>query len=139
MSFEDAWAAARSGAAAKVSIQLNSVPTDSGGSVPPGKRLVVTSGLLNERANKADLVREDFVKADNSTMKETDQVSSSLKGFKSASAFSVFATRWRGQMKYVEGLLQNGVAGALRATAQDFAAREAKEKARHSEKQDDLK
>ncbi|MEU6284699.1 hypothetical protein [Streptomyces sp. NPDC047028] len=137
-SFDELWGQARTNAAARQhsSMQLNHLPADfgSGG----GKKLVVTSSVLSGRAQKADHVRHDFAAADNSAMKDTDQVGGSLKGFKSASAFSTFTARWRGQMAYVQGLLEKDVAGALRLSAQDYAAREQKEKARHHREQPTL-
>ncbi|MGW2702672.1 hypothetical protein [Streptomyces sp. NPDC001340] len=132
MSFDEMWGQARSTAAARQhsSMQLNQLPADPGGSAP-GKTLVADSGFLRHRAKNAETVRDDFSKVDNDAVKETDQVGGSLKGFKSGPAFSTFLTRWRGQMKYVEGLLQSDIAVALRSSANDYAAREQKEKARH--------
>ncbi|MFI1711373.1 hypothetical protein ACWDDN_40350 [Streptomyces griseoruber] len=140
MSFDEMWGKARSTAVARQdsSMQLNQLPADAGGGAP-GPRLVVTSAVLTERAKNTDRVRDDFVDADNAAMKETDQVTASLLGFKSASAFSAFAIRWRGQMDYVKGLLEKDVAGALRASAQEFVAREIKEKQRHSSEKESLK
>jgi hypothetical protein len=108
-------------------MQLNGAHTSSNGK----KRLVVTSSVLDERAKKADEVRKDFAAADDDAMKQTGEVGNSLKGFRSASAFTAFTSRWQSQMKYVEGLLEKDVAGALRASAQDYRAREQKEAARH--------
>ncbi|MFF4549148.1 hypothetical protein [Streptomyces sp. NPDC001435] len=132
MSFDEMWGQARTSAVARQhsSMELNQLPADPGGD-SSGKKLVTDSGFLRHRATNADTVRDDFTKADNSAAKETDQVGPSLKGFKSGPAFSTFMTRWRGQMKYVESLLKNDIAGALRSSANDYAAREQKEKARH--------
>lgn len=128
-SFDELWGQARTKAVARQrsSMQLNGAPTKSGGE----KRLVVTSSVLEERAKKADEVRKDFAAADDDAMQQTGEVGDSLKGFKSASAFATFTSRWQSQMKYVEGLLEKDVAGALRASAQDYRAREQKEAARH--------
>ncbi|WP_030381295.1 MULTISPECIES: hypothetical protein [unclassified Streptomyces] len=133
MSFDEMWGQARSSAAARQhsSMQLNQLPSDPGGSTP-GKKLVADSGFLRNRAKNAGTVRDDFAKVDNDAMKQTDQVGGSLKGFKSGPAFSTFLTRWRSQMKYVEGLLANDITVALHSSANDYAAREQKEKARHS-------
>ena len=132
MSFDEMWGKARSDAAARQhsSMQLNQLPADRGST--SGKKLVADSGFLRRRATNTDSVRDDFVKADNSTTKETEQVGASLKGFKSGPEFSTFMTRWRGQMKYVENLLKNDIAGTLRTSADEYALREQKEKARHS-------
>ncbi|WP_063792606.1 hypothetical protein [Streptomyces atriruber] len=138
MSFDSDWASARSAATAKTNMQLNA-SYDGTGNRGLGRGLKVTSSILNERAGKADTVREDFMKADNSAMKETAQVGPSLKGFESSSAFSTFADRWKGQMTHVESLLKDDVSGALRTSAQSYMARERKEKDRHSREGKDLK
>ncbi|MEU5365212.1 hypothetical protein ABZ354_17340 [Streptomyces sp. NPDC005925] len=132
MSFDEMWGKARSDAAARQysSMQLNQLPADGGSA--SGKKLVTDSGFLRRRATNSDSVRDDFMKADNSATKETEQVGASLKGFKSGPKFSTFMTRWRGQMKYVENLLKNDIAGTLRTSADEYALREQKEKARHS-------
>ncbi|GHA13946.1 hypothetical protein ACFOOM_32885 [Streptomyces echinoruber] len=133
MSFDELWGQARSNAVARQhsNMRLNQLPADVGGSAP-GKKLVADSGFLMNRATKADTVRDDFVKVDDSATKETSQVGASLKGFKSGPAFSTFLTRWREQVKYVENLLKNDIAGTLRSSANEYAAREEKEKSRHS-------
>ncbi|MEU5777504.1 hypothetical protein ABZ819_29915 [Streptomyces venezuelae] len=138
MSFDSDWASARSAATAKTSMRLNA-SDDGTGNRGLGRGLKVTSSILNERAGKADTVRDDFMKADNSAMKETGQVGPSLEGFESAAAFSTFADRWKDQMKHVDALLKNGVAGALRSSAQAYMARERKEKDRHSREGKDTK
>ncbi|MFC9925032.1 hypothetical protein [Streptomyces sp. NPDC127190] len=132
MSFDEMWGKARRTAVARQhsSMELNHLPDGVEGG-PSGKKLVADAAFLRNRATHADTVRSDFSKADNAAAKETDQVAGSLKGFKSAASFSTFMTRWRGQMKYVEDLLEHDIAGALRSSASDYAAREAKEKARH--------
>ncbi|WP_330235284.1 hypothetical protein [Streptomyces sp. NBC_00566] len=133
MSFDEMWGQARTTAAARQhsSMQLNHVPADPGGD-SPGKKLVADAGFLRHRAKNADTARRDFVKVDDAASKETGQVAGSLKGFKSGPAFTTFMTRWRGQVDYVESLLKNDVAGALRTSANEYAAREQNEKARHS-------
>jgi hypothetical protein len=130
MSFDEMWGQARSSAAARQhsSMRLNQLPADRG---PTGEKLVADAGFLRSRAKKADTVRDDFSKVDDDAMKETKQVGDSLKGFKSGSAFSTFLARWGDQMKYVEGLLANDIVVALQSSANDYAAREHKEKARH--------
>lgn len=137
MSFEADWASARSDATANVSMRLNATDDGSGGR-GPGRGLKVTSSVLNDRAQKADTVRDDFTKADDAVMKETTQVGPSLKGFECSSAFSTFTARWRGQMKYVETLLKDDVSAALRLSAQSFMERERKEKERHSRERRNL-
>ncbi|MFD5033793.1 hypothetical protein ACFVWX_21095 [Streptomyces sp. NPDC058220] len=135
MSFEEEWAAVRADAVKQqdTRMQLNSHPAGDGPR-GGGKKLHVTSSELQGRADKADTVRSDFTDADNATMKETEQVGASLKGFKSGPAFTVFQARWRKQMSYVEGLLTKDVAGALRASAVDFEVREKAEADRHKGK-----
>jgi len=53
-------------------------------------------------------------------LKETEQVAAGLKGFKSAGAFATFKERWEEQMKYLQGLLDNGVARPLRSAANEL-------------------
>ncbi|MGW6897012.1 MULTISPECIES: hypothetical protein [unclassified Streptomyces] len=143
MSFDEEWAELRAEAAAKqtAAMQLNSFQAGEG---PSGakEKVKITGAELRRRAGKADIVRGDFRDADNKTMTETGQVGPSLKGFASRSAFEVFVKRWNAQMKYVEGLLQQDVAGALRATADDFSAQDQAQADRHkraSNKDRDLK
>ncbi len=134
VTFDEEWAAARSAAVGQqeTRMRLNQLPADGGGGGGSGKRLHVDSAELRGRAGKADTVRTDFVKADNTASKETGEVAAGLKSFRSAPAFKTFSTRWDAQMKYVEGLLQNAVAGGLRESAAEFDARERAEKKRHS-------
>lgn len=141
--FDEEWAELRAEAAARqqTAMQLNSLPP---GVSPPGskEKVKINGGELRRRAGKADIVRGDFRDADNRTMAETKQVGPSLKGFASRSAFGVFVNRWNAQMKYVEGLLEHDVAGALRATADDFAAEDQEQADHHkraSDKDRDLK
>ncbi|MFD4814509.1 hypothetical protein [Streptomyces sp. NPDC058418] len=132
MTFDEEWASVRSAAVEQqeTRMRLNQLPADGGGG--SGKRLHVDSAELRGRAGKADTVRTDFIKTDNAARKETGEVGAGLKGFHSAPAFKTFSTRWDAQMKYVEGLLQNAVAGGLRESAAEFDARERTEKDRHS-------
>ncbi|MEU5899122.1 hypothetical protein [Streptomyces venezuelae] len=140
MSFEEEWATARSTAVSETRMRLNAVD-DGSGNRGLGRGLKVTSSVLNQRADKADIVREDFLKADNAAMTETAQVGPSLKGFESGPAFANFIDRWKSQMAYVEKLVQNDVAGALRRSAQTFTEREKKERdrARNEHQGQDLK
>ncbi|MFF1959194.1 hypothetical protein ACFVWX_19665 [Streptomyces sp. NPDC058220] len=133
MTFDEEWASVRSAAVEQqeTRMRLNQLPADGGGG-GSGKRLHVDSAELRGRAGKADTVRTDFIKTDNAARKETGEVGAGLKGFHSAPAFKTFSTRWDAQMKYVEGLLQNAVAGGLRESAAEFDARERTEKDRHS-------
>lgn len=120
MSFDEEWAQVRAEAVQRQSThtRLNQLPASgSGGNASPGKALHVTPHILKERAGKVAAVRGNFAKADDTAMKETGQVKASLKGFKSADAFSVFQKRWRAQMSYMHAQLEKGVAGALRKAA----------------------
>ncbi|WP_326650195.1 hypothetical protein [Streptomyces sp. NBC_01750] len=128
MSFEEEWAQHKSEATTRM--QLNHVDDGNGGR-GGGQRLHVTYSVLMGRADKADTARGDFVDADNKVMTETGQVGASLKGFKSGPAFATFITRWKKQVSYVEGLLKNDVAGALRASAADFEVRDKDEADRY--------
>ncbi|WP_405687450.1 hypothetical protein [Streptomyces sp. NBC_00057] len=143
MSFDEEWAELRAEAATRqqTAMQLNSLPPGVG---PSGakEKVKITGSELRRRAGKADIVRGDFRDADNKTMTETKQVGPSLKGFASRSAFEVFVKRWNAQMKYVDGLLEQDVSGALRATADGFAAEDQAQADRHkraSKKDRDLK
>ncbi|MET7637144.1 type VII secretion target [Streptomyces sp. NPDC005438] len=122
MSFEQEWAALKAQhsqpSEGGVATRLNSL--ESAGSA----KLKVTSSVLRSKASKADGVARDFAKADNDTLKETRQVKSGLKGFRSAAAFDDFEDRWTSQMNYVKGLLTNGVADALRRAAETFHAQD---------------
>ncbi|WP_410537238.1 type VII secretion target [Streptomyces sp. KL2] len=117
MSFDEEWAqlVAKATREREVRTRLNG---DSGGG--GGEKLRVTPSELTERAGKADTVRGDLGKADDATMRETAQVAAGLTGFKSAEAFATFTERWEEQMKYLQGLLSDGVAKPLRTAANDF-------------------
>ncbi|GAB2619684.1 hypothetical protein GCM10027168_59790 [Streptomyces capparidis] len=121
MSFEQEWARIRDEAAReRIGTRLNQAGGGGG-----GERLKVTAGVLTKRAEHADRVRANLAKADDAAMKETEQVPDGLKGFASAAAFDTFRTRWQGQMSHLLSVLEEGVAGALRAAATDFTAEDA--------------
>lgn len=105
-------------------MRLNQVPADGGGSAGSQPSLNVDSGILEERAKKADTVRTNFKDADDKTMAATSKIE--LKGFKSDAAISTFQKRWRSQMQYMDDLLNRGVAGNLRTSAAEFKAQEEK-------------
>ncbi|WP_158708882.1 hypothetical protein [Streptomyces sp. NRRL S-920] len=69
MSFEEEWANARAAATTETSMRLNAVD-DGSGNRGLGRGLKVTSSVLNDRAEKAEIVREDFLKADNAALTE---------------------------------------------------------------------
>lgn len=117
------WGQARSDALARQqsSMQLNQLPTE-GGSAQP--HLHVDASVLEERAKNAETVRKNFMDADNKALSATKGIN--LKGFKSDSGVAVFRKRWRAQMWYLEGLLEQGVEGNLQAAAAEFRAEEAK-------------
>ncbi|KUN79388.1 hypothetical protein [Streptomyces griseoruber] len=125
MSFDEMWGQARSSAVARQesSMQLNQLPADGGGGASQ-PTLDVDSGVLEERATKADTVRSNFKDADDKTMSATGKVE--LKGFKSEAAIATFQKRWRSQMQYMDGLLDKGVAGNLRTSAAEFRSEEDK-------------
>ncbi|MGR3935584.1 hypothetical protein [Streptomyces sp. BRA346] len=120
MSFDEQWAALRTQAAERQATRMQINTFHDGGAASPKEKLKVTSKVLRDMADKADGTRRSFAKADNQAMKETGQVKSSLKGFDCAAAFDTFEDRWRAQMRHVQGLLEHGVAGALRNAAADF-------------------
>lgn len=129
MSFDDEWAGVRAEAHTRraAKMELAGLEGDrSGGANPP--QYQVTSSDLTHHAEKADIVRGDFAKVDDTALKETGPVGGSLKGFASAAAFKVFEDRWQSQMTYVEGLLEKDVAAALRSSALTFDEEEAKQR-----------
>lgn len=132
MSFDEEWAELRAGAYAQQStaMQLNSQQAGEDAAAAKEK-LKITGSVLRSRAGKADIVRGDFRDADNQAVAETTHVGPSLKGFASQTAFAVFLQRWKAQAKYVEGLLEHDVAGALRSTATEFASQDQSEADRH--------
>ncbi|MGK5497349.1 WXG100 family type VII secretion target [Streptomyces sp. URMC 125] len=120
MSFDEEWAqlVAKAAQGREVRMRLNG--HDGGGGGGSGKTLHVTPGELTKRAGRADNIRGNLAKADDSAMRETKQVASGLKGFKSAGAFAVFQERWAGQMTHLQNMLGNGVAGPLRTAADEL-------------------
>jgi len=118
VSFDEEWAqlVARATQERRTCMRLNG----NGGDGGSGKKLRVTPGELTKRAGRAEAIRGDLHKADDAALKETEQVAAGLKGFKSAGAFAVFKERWEGQMKYLQGLLENGVAKPLRSAASEL-------------------
>lgn len=120
MSFDDEWAQLKSAASDKSpSMQLAGTGSDASG--PGGKpRLKVTGAVLRKKAEQTDKHRGDFQKADDDTVKQTEQVKKSLTGFRSAGAFDTFVDRWKTQMRHLQGELEQGVAGGLRSAAATF-------------------
>ncbi|MEE4595029.1 hypothetical protein V2J94_24605 [Streptomyces sp. DSM 41524] len=120
MSFDEQWASFRTQAAKRQATRMQINAFHDGGAAAPKEKLKVTPKVLREMADKTDDTRRNFAEADNQAMKETGQVKDSLKGFDCAVAFDTFEERWRDQMRYVHGLLEHGVAGALRNAAAEF-------------------
>ncbi|WP_254885934.1 type VII secretion target [Streptomyces sp. NA02950] len=113
------------------SMRLNGAGGGDGGAkgdgTGSGKLLHVTPHVLRSYAGRADKVSDDFAKTDNETMRETEQVPGSMKGFASDEAFADFQKTWRAQMKYLDGLY-TGVAKALRTAATTFKAEDVRRK-----------
>lgn len=128
MSFETEWAGLVTNARSQqsASMQLNGAGTPNGGT-GGGKRLQVTAHVLRAYAGRADKVSDDFQKTDNETMRETEQVPGSMKGFACDEAFKDFQKLWRDQMKYLDGLY-TGVAKSLRSAATTFKAEDIRRK-----------
>lgn len=126
MSFEQEWASLVSNARSQqsTSTQINSAGDGGQGG---GKGIHVTPHVLRSYAGRADKVSEDFAKTDNETMRETEQVPGSMKGFASDEAFQDFQKDWRAHMKHLDGLF-TGVAKALRSAATTFKAQDVKVK-----------
>ena len=91
MSFDEQWATLRTQAAERQATRMQINSFHDGGAASPGEKLKVTSKVLRDMADKADGTRRNFAKADN-----------------------------QAKMRYVQGLLEHGVAGALRNAAADF-------------------
>ncbi|MFP8904168.1 WXG100 family type VII secretion target [Streptomyces atacamensis] len=121
MSFDEEWAqlVAKATREQAARTRLNG---DSGGG--GGKKLRVTPSELTKRAGRTDTIRGDFADADNAVIKQTEEVPAGLTGFKSATAFTTFLERWEEQVKYLQGLLDNGVAKPLRAAATEMQREE---------------
>ncbi|WP_369206337.1 WXG100 family type VII secretion target [Streptomyces sp. PU-14G] len=132
MSFDQEWAGLVADARSRqsTSMQLNGAGDgDKGGGGKGGEKgLNVSAEVLRTFAGKADTVSDDFQKTDNETMRETEHVPGSLKGFASDEAFKDFQKLWREQMKYLDGLY-TGVAKALRSAATSFKAEDVRRKA----------
>ncbi|GAA2609955.1 type VII secretion target [Streptomyces axinellae] len=122
MSFEQEWTGLVANARAEqaTSMRLAGAGDGEGGNGGKGgKYLHVDAGQLRGHAGKADTVRGEFAKADNETMRETEQVPGTMKGFESDEAVKQFQERWRGQMKYLDGLF-GSMGKALRKAAEEF-------------------
>lgn len=133
-SFESEWAEIRAQVAQgkDAGTRLNGTGAGAG---KDGKKLRVTAGVLTARAGHADTVRSNFAKADNEAMRETGEVKAGLMGFTCGAGFDALEKRWRGQMSYLQDLLSNGVAKALRAAATDFQAEDEAQAGRFSIKE----
>ncbi|WP_260217978.1 type VII secretion target [Streptomyces gossypii] len=83
--------------------------------------------VLRAYAGKSDTARGDFAKADNDTMRETEQVPGTMTGFESDEAVQELQKRWRSQMRYLDGLL-GGVSKGLREAAKNFKAEDVRRK-----------
>lgn len=120
MSFQDEWNELKSGAKNQDSTRMQLNQNEQGTYRPGRENLAISASMLRKKAHDAETVAGQFMRADNKTMTETGQVRASLSGFECASAFDIFEERWADQMKYVKGLLGDGVAGSLRAAASLF-------------------
>ncbi|MBN3930871.1 hypothetical protein IQ279_14730, partial [Streptomyces verrucosisporus] len=111
MSFDEEWARLVAKATREQAARTRPNTLDGGeGGGGADKTLHVTPGELIKRAGKTDTIRGNFAKADNAVIEKTEEVPGGLKGFKSAAAFTTFQERREEQMKYLQGLLDNGVA-----------------------------
>ncbi|SFL72433.1 MULTISPECIES: WXG100 family type VII secretion target [Streptomyces] len=118
MSFDEEWdqLVAKATREQATRTRLNTLDGDEGGGGTT-KLLHVTPNELTKRAGRTDTIRGNFADADNAVIEKTKEVPGGLKGFKSATAFTTFQERWEEQMKYLQGLLDSGVAKPLRAAA----------------------
>jgi hypothetical protein len=119
VSFEQEWAGLVTNARAEQATSMQLAGAGDGKGGKGGKYLHVDAGQLKGHAGKADTVRGEFAKADNETMRETEQVPGTMKGFESDEAVKQLQERWRGQMKYLDGLF-GAMGKALRKAAGEF-------------------
>jgi uncharacterized protein YukE len=120
VSFDEEWAQLVAKATSEREVRMRLNGDNGGGKGGGGRKLQVTPGELTKRAGRTDTVRGDLGKADDAAMRATKQVAAGLKGFKSAGAFATFQERWEEQMKYLQGLLNDGVAKPLRSAASEL-------------------
>jgi hypothetical protein len=92
-----------------------------------GRELKVDKDLLYKRAAKVDDIRDSFRKADNSALAETRSAAVGLRGFKSQGGLKRFETRWEDQVKFLDGILNRGVAQGLRLAAADLSIADEKQ------------
>lgn len=128
MNFEEEWAQLKENAQAE---QKASMQLDSGGATGSnsgGKQLHVTPSVLRDRANKSEHgIAKDFREAQKTAIDDASDVAGSMKGFASDEALKDYVQSWRRKVSYVEGLLgKNGVAGALRSTADSLGYQDQK-------------
>lgn len=120
MSFEQEWAALQAEAKQSVGMRLNEAGGDKGSGPSSAKGLKVSGSTLRGKARSAEEVATSVGKVDDEAVKETGQVKAGLGGFRSAAAFEDFQERWRDQTRYLEGLLNQTLATALRNAAAKF-------------------
>jgi hypothetical protein len=132
LSFEQEWAGLKAAYAPEGTAQMRLAGTDvpgcgGGGSANPRLRLHVSDHALRTRAGRAETVRGQFLKADDEVMRETGEITGSLKGFRTDAAIATFTERWRDQMTYVRQQF-TGTASALRTSADAFTAEDHRRK-----------
>ncbi|MBO8191427.1 hypothetical protein ITI46_06945 [Streptomyces oryzae] len=138
MSFEQEWAGLKAAYApeSKAHMRLAGAGPHGGGTAGGGAgrgangqpRLHVTAHVLRGRAGHAETVRGQFLKADDEVMKETGEITGTLKGFRTDTAIATFQERWRDQMSYVKQQF-TGTASALRSAAGAFTSEDHRRKA----------
>lgn len=112
------------------------IPEKGSGSGGQGEALKATPESLRLRARKTDTVRSNFKKADDEAITATTKAASALKGFDSQKGLKSFESRWKAQARYLDGLLDKGVAQGLRLAANDIAVNDQKQanKMKHDSK-----
>ncbi|MGI5348237.1 hypothetical protein ACQEU8_08580 [Streptomyces sp. CA-250714] len=135
MSFEQEWAGLKAAYAPEGTAHMRLAGTGAHGGVTGGggaangkKRLNVTAPVLRGRAGRAETVRGQFLKADDEVMRETGQITGTLKGFRADAAIATFQERWRDQMSYVKQQF-TGTSSALRTAAGAFTSEDHRRKA----------
>ena len=68
-------------------------------------------------------MRGQFLKADDEVMRETGEITGTLKGFRTDAAIATFQERWRDQISYVKQEF-TATESALRKAARMFATQE---------------